>query len=256
MGLLLPSQASAGGWWTWPRLDRSTVAPGQRVKVSVGGLFTASTPPGPSGPAFVYLLRGLDDSVVQRAMRTARPVDWWSRGDAEAIPAGRFPTAGGRAAFAVPDVEPGVYDVMLCDAGCRYPLGDVIPTTLRVVADPLVANHALRLERAEARLDRHARRLARSQVTSRGLEDEIEQLQADLHSVRSRARDGRTPILAYSGWLLAGFALGVFTALAARHRGAGGLAGETVVHTQNGRTREPRGSFRGRPLEQVGRRRR
>lgn len=138
--IVLPS-ATAGGWWTSIRLDRTRVAVGEEMKVHVNVMFRsidaaeAAQNGEAQGAFYVYLLRGFDYSVVQRAMRKPSPRNWWSLGSADAFRVGRVALgseesnlAVAKASFRVPDVPPGEYAVMLCDTGCAHPLADVIPT--------------------------------------------------------------------------------------------------------------------------------
>src|SRR5918999_3478226 len=86
--LLAPQPALGGGWWSHIDLNRSIVAPGQRVELDVAVAFrsvAAAEQARETGRFHVYLLRGFDDSVVDRAMRKPPPRDWWSLGGAEAI---------------------------------------------------------------------------------------------------------------------------------------------------------------------------
>lgn len=140
---VLPS-AAAGGWWTSIRLDRTRVAVGQEMKVEANVMFRsvdaaeAARTGEMQGGFYVYLLRGFDHSIVQRAMREASPRNWWSVGIADAFRVGRV-VIGGResnlalanSSFRVPEMPPGRYTVMFCDAGCAHPLADVIPTLPR-----------------------------------------------------------------------------------------------------------------------------
>jgi hypothetical protein len=138
--IVLPS-ATAGGWWTSIRLDRTRVAVGQEMKVHANVMFrsVAAAEGAQTGEAqgafYVYLLRGFDYSIVQRAMREASPRNWWSVGSAHAFRVGRVVISGrelnlarASASFRVPEIRPGQYTVMFCDAGCAHPLTDVIPT--------------------------------------------------------------------------------------------------------------------------------
>jgi hypothetical protein len=137
---MLPS-ATAGGWWTSLRLDRTRVAVGQEMKVHADLMFRsvdaakAAQTGQAQGRFYVYLLRGFDYSVVQRAMRKPSPLNWWSLGSADAFRVGRVEIGGresnlalAKASFRVPKLPPGRYTVMFCDAGCAHPLADVIPT--------------------------------------------------------------------------------------------------------------------------------
>lgn len=143
--LLVPPTATAGGWWTSIRLDRTTVAVGQEVKAHAGVMFSSvdeveAAQSGREQEAFyVYLLRGFDYSIVERAMRKPYPGNWWSVGSADAYRVGRVVIGGSESnlalandSFRVPDsLPPGKYAVMFCDAGCVHPLADVIPTLPR-----------------------------------------------------------------------------------------------------------------------------
>lgn len=138
--IVLPS-ATAGGWWTSIRLDRTRVAAGQEIKVHASVMFRsvdaaeAAQAGEARGTFYVYLLRGFDYSIVQRAMREASPRNWWSVGSADAFRVGRVVISGrelnlavANASFRVPKVPPGRYTVMFCNAGYAHPLADVIPT--------------------------------------------------------------------------------------------------------------------------------
>jgi hypothetical protein len=94
--LLTPQAAAGGGWWSSIDVNRSLVAAGQRVELEVTASFrsaAAAEEAQQTDRFHVYLLRGFDDSVVERAMRKSSPGNWWSLGDAEAIDVGRV-TAG------------------------------------------------------------------------------------------------------------------------------------------------------------------
>jgi hypothetical protein len=168
----------------------------------------------------VFLLRGFDDAVVERAMRKASPGDWWSLGGAEAIEVGPVDIrlsdsnlARATAAFTVPEVPPATYHLMLCDAGCDEPLAEVVPTEgFTVVADPATAKLARRVDRLERRSMRQAERLgaargeiAVARLATRNARAEIEHLEAVSEPRRSRPATAWT----YAGWLVAG-ALAVF----------------------------------------------
>jgi hypothetical protein len=168
--LLAPQAAPAGGWWSHIEVSSSTVAPGQRVEVDDGVAFdtiAAADEARDGGRFYVYLLRGFDDSALERAMRKRNPGDWWSLGDAVAIRVGRLALSVsdgnmGRAtaSFTVPDLRPGTYHLMLCDASCAQPLADTIPTAgFRVVADLAAAQPAQRVLRVEQPVWEQAGRL-------------------------------------------------------------------------------------------------
>lgn len=140
--LLGSPSATAGGWWSSIRLDRTKVAIGEKVTVRADVMFRSveaaeAARSGRDKDAFyVYLLGEFDYSLTSRAMRTATPRSWWSVGSAQAykvervtFEAGDFNLARATASFRMPNAVPsGKYAVMLCDDGCVHPMADVIPT--------------------------------------------------------------------------------------------------------------------------------
>ena len=159
---MLPS-ATAGGWWTSIRLDRTRVAVGQEMKVHANIMFRsvdaakAAQTGETQGGFYVYLLRGFDYSTVQRAMREASPQNWWTVGSAHAFRVGRVVISGresnlalANASFRVPEMPPGRYAVMFCDTGCAHPLADVIPTlpTQLTVTAPRTAGRSPWVQKA------------------------------------------------------------------------------------------------------------
>jgi hypothetical protein len=221
--LLLPHAATAGGWWSYVDVNRSHVAPGQRVELDVAVAFrsvAAAEEAQEAGRFYVYLLRGFDYSVVERAMREPSPGNWWSLGDAEAIEVGQVTVSVsdanlGRAtaAFTMPEIPAATYHLMLCDAGCTGPLADVIPATdFTVVADPATAQIAQRADRLERRILNQARQLTaarastdRALVAARNARSEVEQLEATVPSPAEEIRSSpRVAAWAYAGWFVAG----------------------------------------------------
>ena len=169
--LVVAPAATAGGWWSGIEVDPSRVAIGQRVTAEADVLFSSkgvAATAADDGEFYVYLLRDFDYAIVERAMNEAVPKDWWSVGDAEAVEVGRVTLdvvdanlARARASFTVRELPLGPYALMFCDAGCTRPLADVVPTPgLSIVADPMTARLAKRVERLEKRVARQARRLA------------------------------------------------------------------------------------------------
>lgn len=208
--LLTPQAVRGGGWWSSIQVNRSIVAPGQRVEVDAAVAFgsAAAADEAPQTGRFgVYLLEGFDDAGVERAMTEPSPRDWWSLGGAEAIRVGDVAVsvsdAGlgtARAAFTVPELAPATYHLMLCDAGCAEPLADVVPTEgFTVVADPATAQLARRVDRLERRVRNQARRPAGARAAA-----------AD-------AGRGSPPAPgAPTGWLVAGTLAGALALLAVR----------------------------------------
>jgi hypothetical protein len=139
--LLVPSSATAGGWWSSIRLDRARVTVGEKMKAEAGPIFSSTEAAEAARDArgkdasYAYLLRGFDYSIVDGAQREADPKNWWSVGGAEVYFAGRVTVNGldlnlarATASFRVPKAPPGKYAVMFCDAECVHPLADLIPS--------------------------------------------------------------------------------------------------------------------------------
>ena len=206
--VLLPQKAAAGGWWSYVDVNRSHVAPGQRVELDETVAFssTAAAEVAQRTQRFhVYLLRGFDPSVVERAMRKPSPSNWWSPGGAEAIEVGRVAVnvsdanlGRATAAFTVPDIPPATYQLMLCDTACAEPLGDVIPVDLTVVADPATARMG---SASTAWSDGVATRL-------------VERLRARGSSLANEGRSAPPAApWAYATWLVAGVLAGALALL-------------------------------------------
>jgi hypothetical protein len=226
--LVLPQAAAGGGWWSYIDLNRSYVAPGQRVELRETVTFSstaAAEEAQKTGHFYVYLLRGFDYSVVHRAMREPSPGDWWSLGGAEAIQVGEVNVrvsdsnlGRATAAFTMPEVPPATYHLMLCNAGCTEPLADdVIPAKdFTVAADPASAQMAQRVDGLEGQNRNQARQLAaaradtdRALVAAQNARSEVEQLEASVSSQADESRDSpRVAPWAYAGWFVAGVLVG------------------------------------------------
>ena len=240
--LLLPSSATAGGWWSFIDTDRSTVAAGQRVQAEADVLFSSvrAAREAQDDLFYVYALRGLDHSVVRRAMNEPLSGDWWSLGDATAVKLGRVALhiseanlGRAQASFTLPELTPSTYALMFCDAGCAHPLADVVPTRdFTVVADPATAEIAERATRIEERLAglqarsrvaaRAARRDARAAVVKteaelRALNEKVRALDLE---IALAANPSRQSLWALVGWVLAGGLAGAFAFLMLRRRSA------------------------------------
>ena len=234
--LITPQTAAAGGWWTYIDLNRSAAAPGQRVEVDEVVTFSsiaAAEEAAETGRFYVYLLRDFDFSVVERAMRKPAPRNWWSLGGAEAIQVGRVAIsvsdtnlAKAHATFTVPELPPATYHLMLCDAGCAEPLGDVIPVEdFTVVADPATARMAQRIDDLEMLIRSQAGRLRaaradadQARVAAQSARSAIQQLEASVSSLTDEGERSRATPWAYAGWLVAGALLGALAVLALRRR--------------------------------------
>jgi hypothetical protein len=234
--LVVPQAAAGGGWWSSIDVNRSHVAPGERVELEEEVAFSsvaAAEAARQTGRFHVYLLRGFDYSVVERAMRKPSPGNWWSLGGAEAIEVGQVTVSvsdsnlgRAKAAFTVPELPPATYHLMLCEAACAEPLADVIPTTgFTVVADPATARIANRVDRLERRSRKQRGQLVaaradtdNARAAARNARSEMRRLEASVSSLSNEDRSG--PLAApwaYAGWLLAGLA-GVSALLILRRR--------------------------------------
>jgi hypothetical protein len=229
--LALVPGATAGGWWSFPHLDRKTVAVGERVRLQSEAWFpslTAARNAEENERFYVYLLRGLDGSMVDRAMMKPFRRNWWSPGDAEVMRVApvRLDMAGSnlssvRVSFTLPELALGTYGVMLCDAGCEHPLGTVVPTPgFRVVADPATAHLARRLERLRARTAKQRRRVTAARAAAGEAQLVAEAVGSELGRLRTRvdALERRSRVQPERGspsvWWLAGWPAAAAFALA------------------------------------------
>jgi hypothetical protein len=241
VGLVLPAEAAAGGWWSFPRVDREAAAAGQRVRVEADLLFAspaAARRAEAEGGYFVYALRNLDQAMIERAMTRAAPGDWWRLGEADAVELGPVAVsvtdsnlAHARASLVLPELPLGSHALMLCSAGCARPAADVVPARgFQVVADPVTARLVERAVRLDRRLAAQARRLeaARaatatlrrtSRASIRSLDDRLAALDRRVAAVQD-APETRAPLVAWVGWLVAGAVVGgLAVAALARRRG-------------------------------------
>jgi hypothetical protein len=236
--LLMPQAAAGGGWWAYIGVNRSHVAPGQNVELKETVAFSSAAAAQAAQQAdrfHVYLLRGFDYSVVERAMRKASPGNWWSLGGAEAIEVGQVTVrvsdganlGKASAAFTVPELPPARYHLMLCDTGCTEPLADVIPAEgFTVVADPATARMAKRLDRLQRRSRNQVGQLAAARtdidkalLAARNARSDVEQLKSRVSSLEKERRS--SPLAApwaYAGWLVAGALAGTLALLVFRRR--------------------------------------
>ena len=224
------------------------------------------------GRFYVYALRGLDYSVVRQAMSEPSPKDWWSLGDADALELGRVVLrvsegnlGRARASFTVPELTPGTYALMFCDAECAHPLGDVVPTAnFTVVADPAIAEIAERTTRLEERFAaRQARSLAAARAAERSARTAVANAESELRALGEKLRaldrevaeganSWQLSLWALAGWVIAGGFAGAFAFLVLRRRWAklpprafdGWQPSDeelkAVITSQRSRSRQPR----------------
>jgi hypothetical protein len=235
--VLTPQAAAGGGWWSYIDVNRSVVAPGQRVELEVTVSFSsaaAAEAAQQTNRFHVYLLRGFDDSVLERAMRKSSPGNWWSLGDAEAIDLGHVTVrvwnanlGRATAVFRMPQLPPATYQLMLCDTACTEPLANVIPTEdFTVVADRTTAQMTTRVERLARRSRNQADQLAAARadahkalLAARTARSDVEQLKSGLSSLANEGRSSPpTSAWAYAAWLIAGALAGALALLVLRRR--------------------------------------
>jgi hypothetical protein len=235
--------ATAGGWWSYTHVDRQTVAVGERVRVQSEAWFPSvadAQEAEEDGRYYVYLLRHLDSSVVDRAMMKPFRRNWWSPDAAEMVRVGRVRLdladsnlGSAHASFTMPALATGTYAVMLCDAGCRRPLATVVPNPwFTVVADPAMARLARRLDRVQRRVASQGRRLAaareaaqaaagQARKEARAVGWQLVRLEKKLKALERQIRDepdpGSSTFWWVGGWLVAAtLALAVATLLIRR----------------------------------------
>lgn len=79
---------------------------------------------------------------------------------------------------------------MLCDSGCRTPLGDIVPTTVRVIDEPLAARALRQIERYRAHFDSKLLRIdglaRRSMSRTLGTEKDIAEMTARVSALTDR----------------------------------------------------------------------
>jgi hypothetical protein len=241
---LIPSPAVAGGWWTYVDLPGSQLGVGETIHADALVLFEKieeAQAARAGGNYYAYLLTDLDWSMVLDAQNEEFSPDWWKPANVPRYKVGTvsFEAARGfgkgsnvlRATtrLDIPAVTPGAHALMLCDEGCRHPLGDVVPSKVTVVASASEARLARSIERVDFRVEVEAaelddklgqlrRRVARASdldalVTEvDSLDDEVSQEIERLHT-RLEGLAQRTK--QESGWdeaiwlMLAVFAAGV-----------------------------------------------
>jgi len=238
--LLMPQPAVGGGWSASINVDRTTVTPGEEVEVSASAWFPtnrAAEEAQETGGFYVYLLQGFDYAVLDEPMQEPNPRDWWSLGSAEAIQVGQATvTVGNRnlgrasATFAVPELPLGSYHLMLCDAGCNRPLGNVIPRRdFTVVADPATAELTEQVDSLQQRTQvtarDHSRELRKAQDDAEAADASIQSAGSAIERLEERvdslAAESSAPGMAWWGvaaLLAAGAMIGALTALLIRRR--------------------------------------
>ena len=255
IGSALAPPARAGGWWSNIQLRGHHLGVGEiltvRSEVWFRGVVDAQK--ASNSDYYAYLVRGIDREGLQWAMSRPQPKRWWKPptemtllGD---VDLSQWDTniALSTARLTIPELPVGRYHLMLCDRGCRSPLGNLIPSPVQVGADPLAAHTARRLQQtteptsmALARLrkdlrqsDRHVYLTAAKQLRKfRGVKVKASETAQAVTALRKRlasldTNPPSTPWLAYLAWFVGG--LGVATAAVRGRRRASLTPTETPV---------------------------
>ena len=154
--------ARAGGWWHYVDFPEA-VASGETLEVSTGVMMFETIDQADRVRAeqgfYAYLIENLNEEMVDGAMSREFDPAWWRLGDATAYQAGTVRIEGGSSNLArgtvrleIPDVDPGRYDLMLCDLDCETPLANVIPIGVEVTADQEIATLTRKVEFLRDRL--------------------------------------------------------------------------------------------------------
>ena len=222
--------AGAGGWWSGIDGVGSHVGIGESLKSPSEVWFRTMevAEKARTTAYYAYLVRGIDEERLRWAMSRPQPKRWWTP-PKWSVPIGNVELSHWDANIAVatahmevPDLPTGTYYLMLCDAGCRTPLGSIVPTRVHVSHEPLAAQTARKLERASMKSNLAIRRLSKDlRETNRQVVDleaqtiestrAIEQLQKEPSS--PEPVPSPTPWWAFGGWFVGGAA----TAIAITH---------------------------------------
>ena len=224
-GLLVqPTPAAAGGWWNGIDLDGRYLGIGESLTVRSEVMFR-TLPVAEKARRIeyrAYLVRGVDTQALERAMSRPEPRRWWTP-PAEMTLVGRVELSRwdsnlvtATARLTIPDMPPGRYDLMLCDIGCRTPLGNLIPLGVDVSADALAAKTARRLERtnekfelalARARYDLRRNNRSATEASAEAA-DAVARLRQRISSLETAAPSTPspppTPWVPYAAWFMTG----------------------------------------------------
>ena len=231
---LMPSAASAGGWWSGIDLEGRYLGIGESVTFRSEVMFRnleVAERARESGDFHAYLARGVDYGSLNKAMSVPEPKRWWSPPrELTLIGDVRLSKWDANLAIAttelhVPDVPPGSYVLMLCNVGCVNPLGNLTPLQIQVSSDALAASTARKLQSTNARLDlalarirsdlrQQTRQLNGARADFGESTDAIARLQDKVASL-----DGETPSTSWLPNLLILIAGAAATLLVLRFRG-------------------------------------
>jgi hypothetical protein len=238
--LLAPSAASGGGWWSSPHFSSRYLVSGETAVAETEDIFASVEAAKHPGDFYVYLIPDLNWRMVDRAMGTYPPGDWW-RTPNRAFRVGRVDFVSrdsnlvkAEARFEVPDLPPGGYAVMFCDLGCSKPMANAIPVEMTLVDSPQALTLSKRLDHVKrqfaARLARIRRQLRASVFEARAasatenevdiLRDRVTELEDGLAEVSAREPVVRTdwrPVIAVA---VVGMGTALLLARSGRPRGS------------------------------------
>ena len=229
--LFLPASSRAGGWWSFIDLESSYVMAGKRMQAHTEFLFRSLdlAEQARSKTFHAYLIADWDPTILHRAMGQPEPRGWWDLAGARAIRVGTVELDGWNANlatastdFVVPDIGPGRYRLMFCDAGCKHALGDIVPVTVKVVSDPAIPRLDGAVDRMRSKLQKQQARLAVAERKATNARDQLKEVWA--RTALLAARPNRTPERngvpwwAFAGWFVAGASLSAATVSAVRRR--------------------------------------
>ena len=225
--LVFPAQpANAGGWWTTFDVYDQPFAIGESLTVTDQSFVLFRTmediEQAKTTAYFAYVVTAYDEALLDRAMTRPDPKKWWEP-LSPLVKVGEVSLTGWDANLArarvhldIPDVAPGQYFLMLCDAGCETPLGNHIPVPVHITTDVMAARTARRVERMDDSMDlrfarsrndvRKAARAAReAQQDSNEAINAIARLAARMDATPATTTSNPLPMwVAYAGWFVAG----------------------------------------------------
>lgn len=241
-----PTTARAGGWWSYIQLRGHHLGVGETLTVRSEVSFRSLRDAGHARRTdyYAYLVRGIDGEGLQWAMSRPEPKHWWAPPEAMTlvgdVTVSRWDSnlALSTLRLSIPEMPLGGYHLMLCDKGCRNPLGDLIPFRVEVVNDALTAQTARRLqqttERTSLAIARVRKDLRQSGKKIRVARANAGETAEGVAALRKRlasldTEPPSTPWPAYLAWFVAG--LGIASAVVrGRHRTALPLAETPVEH--------------------------
>lgn len=221
----LAPPARAGGWWTYIGLDGQRLGIGESItlRTEVEYPTDQEAEEARGSDYYVYLVKGVDVQALKWAMSRPQPEHWWNPpaemtliGDVSLAYYWDSGRARSTAELTIPDMPTGRYDLMLCDRGCRNPLGNLIPAHVEVVDDPLAAQTSRKLQDATertslalARLRHDLRQSDRKfRVAKADAADASERVAALSKRVASIATEPpSTPWPSYLAWFVGGIGI-------------------------------------------------